>query len=88
MSDVYMTVDDRRLLRAVKGGHICLTDGGLIVQRGGHRHGRCDTAVQKAIKAGWVHEEPDVKSVYRLTPQGELDLAAREAPFTVSEVAS
>lgn len=78
MSDVYLTVDDRRFLRAVLGGHIVRSADGRIMQRGGHRNARREKSLKKAREAGWVHADPDPTGVYRLTVHGEQVLAARE----------
>ncbi|GAA0495023.1 hypothetical protein Ade02nite_19330 [Paractinoplanes deccanensis] len=88
MTGIYLTVDDRRFLRAVRLGHIERAADGRVVQRGDHRAGRRDKALKRAREAGWVHPEPDEAGVYRLTEQGERDLAAREPDVRVSAVTS
>lgn len=78
----YLTVEDRRFLRAVDAGTIVRVADGRIFQRSTAvrpNNGRREKKLARAIAAGWVHEDPDpTTGRYSLTEQGKRDLAARE----------
>ncbi len=84
-------LEDRRYLRAVKARSVTQSDGGLPMLRSGWAAGRRSGRHAKAVRAGWVHEQPDEHGVYQLTGEGErvlAEVAARSAPVTVRRVAS
>jgi hypothetical protein len=75
----YLKIADRDFLRAVAAGRVHRSLSGLPMQRGGAHGGqnkRADGLLARAKEAGRVEEwEP---GRFRLTPDGEADLAARE----------
>ena len=81
----YLNLDDRRFLRAVLAGRVQLLADGRVMERQNHRNGRREASLQRAVEAGWVDECPNpTTGAYRLTGQGERDLAAREQPVAVT----
>ncbi len=83
MSELWLSLDDRRFLRAVNVGLIITGPGGTVWERIQDRSGRRDTRWRRAVKAGWVHELPDSSGRFWLTVEGERVLAAAEQPKEV-----
>ncbi|WP_250029747.1 hypothetical protein [Paractinoplanes maris] len=87
----YVTLEDRRYLRAVDAGQVTQSHSGRPVLRGQWSAGRRDGLHTKAVAEGWVGEQPDAGGTYRLTEVGGqvlAEVAARSAPVTVRKVAS
>lgn len=74
----YITVDRRELLRAVKAKRVYRSMGGCDMQmaRAGQNK-RVEKRLRELVAAGWVELGPDER-FYRLTEDGEIDLAKRE----------
>jgi hypothetical protein len=78
----FVSVEARQFLRAARDGRVYRTTGGIVMQRGdkhGGQNRRATGAHRQAVANGWITAEPDADRIYRLTPDGEAALAAREA---------
>lgn len=87
----YVTLEDRRYLRAVHAGQATQSAGGIPTLRGRWAAGQRDGRHARPVEQGWVHELPDQHGTYRLTALGVRmldELSARSAPVTVRQVAS